>query len=111
MTAAIKRNKLDFEFMQFWIRASSGCRLRDRHTAILLSFEACEPILQTLRNVGDRIQTMSENRRVRQYHGYGKAAARRAVNTLFLRRCDGILLQIYFGGPLGLNSTRPRFFE
>src|SRR5215813_9488864 len=94
-----------------WNRASNGYRFRDQQTAILRSFEAFELILRTPPNVRERIQTTSGNRRVRQYRGYDKAAVRRMVNTLFLRRYDGIFPQKYFDVPLGLNSTKPLFSE
>src|SRR5215831_15640263 len=58
----------------FQARAPDGCRFPDRRSAIPLSFEAFEPALQTPRNIQERIQTTSESRRVRQYHGYDKAA-------------------------------------
>src|SRR5215467_7958826 len=92
-------------------RAPDGCRFPDRHTAIPPSFLTFEPVLQTLRNVGGRIQTTSESRKVHQYRGYDKAAVRRMVNTLFLRRYDGIFPRKYFDVPLGLNSTKPLFSE
>src|SRR5215470_4730672 len=92
-------------------RASDGCRFLDQRTAIPPSFEAFEPILQTLRNVRERIRTMSESRRVRRYHDCDKAAGRRTASTLFLRRCDGIFARKCFGVLLGLNSTKPPFSE
>src|SRR5215468_3628763 len=69
-----------------WTRASDGCRFLDQRTAIPPSFGAFEPILQTPRNIQERIQTMSESRRVRQCHDHDKAAGRWTVNTLRLRR-------------------------
>src|SRR5215472_1986196 len=92
-------------------RAPDGCRFRGQRTAIPPSFGAFEPILQTPQNVRERIQTKSESRRVRQYHDYDKAAGRRTVNTLFLRRYDGIFPQKYLDVPLGSNSTKPLFSE
>ena len=68
-----------------------GCQFRDQHSAILPFSEASEPVLQMPRNVEERIQTMSESRRVRQYRDYDRAVARWAVNTLFLRRYDGLM--------------------
>src|SRR5215472_98289 len=95
----------------FQARAPDGCRFPDRRTAIPLSFEAFEPALQTPRNVRERIQTTSESRRVHQYRGYDKAAVRRTVDILPLQRCDGICSRKYCDVPLGLNSTKPLFFE
>src|SRR5215467_13489273 len=99
------------EALAFRLRAPDGCRFPDRRTAIPLSFEAFEPALQTPRNVRERIQTTSESRRVRQYHGYDKAPVRLMVNTLLPRRCDGISPQKYFDVLLGSNSTKPLFSE
>src|SRR5215472_10574228 len=92
-------------------RAPDGCRFRGQRTAIPPSFEAFEPILQTPQNVRERIQTTSESRRVRQCHDYDKAAGRWTVNTLRLRRCDGIFFRKCFAVLLGLNSTKPLFSE
>src|SRR5215472_16495083 len=97
--------------LAFRLAHQDGCRFPDRRTPIPLSFEAFEPVLQTPRNVRERIQTTSESRRVRQYHGYDKAAVRLMVNTLLPRRCDGIFPQKYFDVPLGSNSTKPLFSE
>src|SRR5215471_15584800 len=94
-----------------WTRASGGCRFLDQRSAIPPSFGAFEPILQTPRKIQERIQTMSESRRVRQYHDYDKAAGRRTVSTLLLRRCDGIFPRKCFDVLLGLNSTKPLFSE
>src|SRR5215469_6466768 len=92
-------------------REPDGCQFRDQHTAIPPFSEASEPILQRPRNVEERIQTTSENRRVHQYHGCDKAAARLAANTLFLRRYDEICSQKCCDAPLASNSTKPMFFE
>src|SRR5215469_12126572 len=94
-----------------WNRASNGYRFRDQQTAILRSFEAFELILRTPPNVRERIQTTSGNRKVHQCRGYDKAAVRPTANTLLLRRYDGIFSQKCFDVPLGLNSTKPPFFE
>src|SRR5215471_17729262 len=94
-----------------WTRASNGYRFRDQQTAIPQSSEGFEPILQTPPNVREHIQTTSESRRVRQYRDCDKAAERQMVNTLVLRRCDGIFSQKCLGALLGLNSTKPRFSE
>src|SRR5215470_18000503 len=92
-------------------RASDGCRFLDRRAAIPQSVGAFEPTPQTPRNVGERIQTTSESRRVHQYRGYDKAAVRRTADILPLQRCDGIFSQKYCDVPLGLNSTKPLFSE
>src|SRR5215470_8450361 len=94
-----------------WSRASDGCRFLDQRTAIPPSFGAFESILQTPRNIQERIQTMSESRRVRQYHDHDKAAGRWTVNTLRLRRCDGIFFRKCFDVLLGVGSTKPLFSE
>jgi len=93
-------------FFKFQARASDGCRFLDRRAAIPQSVEAFELAPQTPRNVGERIQTTSESRRVHQYRGYDKAAVRRTVDILLLHRCDGIFSQKYCDVPLGLNAAR-----
>src|SRR5215472_8774857 len=92
-------------------REPDVCQFRHQHTAIPPFSEASEPILQMPRNVEEHIQTTSENRRVHQYRDYGTAVAQRAVNTLFLRRYDGICSQKCCDAPLVSNSTKPAFFE
>src|SRR5262249_54972820 len=54
-------------------RAPDGCRFLVRRAAIPQSVEVFEPASQTPRNVGERIQTTSESRKVHQCRGYDKA--------------------------------------
>ena len=52
----------------------SECLFPGQHSAIPRSCEESEPIPQKLPNIEERIQTMSENQKARQYHGYDRAA-------------------------------------
>src|SRR5215469_4840835 len=87
------------------------CRPLGRHNAIPRCCEASEPVPQMLPNVVERIQTKSENRKARQHRDYDRAVVRPTVNTVFLRRCDGICSQKRFDAPPVSNSTKPPFFE
>src|SRR5215470_2852463 len=90
---------------------SDECRSLGRHSAIPRCCEVSEPAPQMLPNVGERIQTMSENQKARLYPDYDRAVVRPTVNTVFLRRYDGICSQKRFDAPPVSNSTKPRFFE
>ena len=87
------------------------CRFPGRHTAIPPSCEESEPIPQKLPNVAERIQTMSENQKARQYRGYDRAAVRPTANIVCLRRCDAICFRKRFGASLASDSTKAPFFE
>src|SRR5215468_8318421 len=91
--------------------APGECRSLGQHSAIPRYCEVSELTPQMLLNVAERIQTMSENQKARQYRGYDRAAVRPMANTVFLQRCDAICSRKRSGAPLVSNSTKPPFFE